>query len=46
MRSPSASVAEPQKRSHAALRPAEGPHPDVQGGGGTQGDGGAVAGDG
>ena len=27
-------------------RSAEGPHPDVQGGGGPQGDGGAVAGDG
>ena len=30
----------------APLRAAEGPHPDVQGGGGPQGDGGAVAGDG
>ena len=30
----------------APLRAAEGPHPDVQGGGGPQGDGGPVAGDG
>ena len=30
----------------APLRAAEGPHPDIQGGGGPQGDGGAVPGDG
>ena len=46
MRSPSSREAEPQNRSQRALRPAEGPHPEVQGGGGPKGDGGPVAGDG
>ena len=46
MRSPSASLADPQKRSQSPSGAAEGPHPQVQGGCGPQGDGGAVAGDG
>ncbi len=36
----------PPEAQPAPLRPAVGPHPDVQGGGGPQGDGGPVAGDG
>ena len=45
MLSPSGRDADPPESEGVPLRTAEGPHPDVQGGGGPQGDGGPVAGD-